>query len=82
MAKFKAKPGAEVEAFQWNGEPPSEWPEWAKHSLKIRYEITSLYIDGLHGSVRVNRGDWVIKKSDEDIYPCQNIVFTERWELV
>lgn len=80
MPKFKAKPGIEIEAFHWNGEPPSEWPDWARDNLKLRYEITCIYIDGIHGAARVNRGDWIICKSPHDIYPCLDSVFRERWD--
>ena len=79
---YRPKTNVTIEAFRWVGQPPQEWPEWARSSLKIRYEISNLQIDGIHGAVRCNRGDWVIRKSSEDIYPCRNDVFSERWELV
>jgi hypothetical protein len=80
--KFRAKSDVIIEAFQWTGQPPSEWPVWARDSLRIRYEFTNLQIDGNRGTVRANRGDWIIRKSDDDVYPCPNDVFEERWEAV
>lgn len=79
MARFKTRP-AEIEAFKWDGQPPREWPEWARDSIRIRYEITSLGIDGVRGPVRANRGDYVIFISDEDIYPCPPDVFEKKYE--
>lgn len=81
MAKYRTRQG-EVEAFQWNGQPPSEWPAWARDSLKIRNEFTSLQIDGAHGAARANRGDYIIFLNADDIYPCNPVVFAAKYEPV
>jgi hypothetical protein len=60
MAKYR-RTESEVEAFQFTGQGPTEWPDWAKNSLDVRYERTCVWLDGEHGSIRVNQGDWIAK---------------------
>lgn len=82
MAKYRRK-STEIEAFQWNGEPAKEWPDWARTSMKIRYEISNLQIDvDTGGAARCNKGDWVVKGVVGEIYPCSNAVFQKVYELV
>lgn len=73
---------SKITAFRWEGQPPSEWPEWARNSLKLRYEITNIQVDGRHGTIRCNRGDWVIRLSEDDLYPCDHQVFCRKYEKV
>lgn len=82
MAKYRRK-SLELEAFQWTGQPQNEWPEWARNSLAIRYEVSNLQIDvNTGGAARCNKGDWVIKGVSDEIYPCLNAVFEKIYELV
>jgi len=72
----------EIEAFHWNGEPPVEWPAWARDSLSIRYEISCLQVDTEEGTMRANRGDWIIKGTIGEVYPCKDQVFRKKYDKV
>lgn len=79
--KFRKKP-VEIEAFQWNGEPPFHWPSWARENLDIRYEISNLQVNTARGAVRANKGDWIIHQADGEVYPCPGPVFERNYESV
>lgn len=79
--RFKRRQG-EVDAFQWHGEAPSEWPEWARSSLLLRYEITNIQVDTPNGTVRANPGDWILRRTEDDIYPCDGEMFQSLYEPV
>lgn len=81
QGKFRKRP-IEVEAFQWNGQPPHHWPEWARHNLSIRYEVSNLQVDTNHGATRANKGDWVIYTAAGEVYPCTAAEFTKNYEPV
>ena len=82
MAKFRKK-AIEVDAFQWTGQPPFHWPQWAKDDMRIRYEISNLQIDvDTGGAARCNKGDWVIKGVNGEVYPCSIDVFEKTYEYV
>lgn len=81
QGKYRTKP-AEITAFRWEGQPSKEWPTWARNSLRIRYETTNLQIDGKHGTVRCNNGDWVIHLSADDVYPCADPIFRAKYDLI
>lgn len=91
MSRYRSKP-AIVEAFQWNGQPQSEWPEWARKATQednfpleaqIDENGSALRINHpAHGSLRVNLGDWIIRVNEDDIYPCSDEVFQKRWEEI
>lgn len=79
--KYRSRP-VEIEAFHWLGQPPSEWPAWARDHLSIRYEITCLQIDTIDGTMRVNQGDWVIKGTIGEVYPCKDRVFRGKYDKI
>lgn len=82
MAKYRKK-AIEIEAFQWTGQPPIDWPTWARNAMSIRYEISNLQIDvDTGGAARCNKGDWVIKGIEGEIYPCTDVVFKKTYEQV
>lgn len=78
---YRSRP-VSIEAFHWNGEPPVEWPAWARDHLGIRYEITSLQVDTDEGTMRANRGDWIIKGTIGEVYPCKDRVFRGKYDQV
>jgi hypothetical protein len=80
-AKFRKRP-VEVYAFQWNGQAPSDWPEWARHRLDIRWEISNLQIDTLEGTHRADKGDWIIRGVKGEVYPCKPDIFELTYEPV
>lgn len=81
MAKYRKLP-VEIEAFQWGGQPPQEWPNWARVHMNIRWEETNLQIDTEEGAMRANRGDWIIKGVNGELYPCKDDIFRKTYERV
>jgi hypothetical protein len=69
-----------VEAFQWAGQPRSDWPIWATPELLIESGI-ALYANSKNGPVRALRTDWLIL-GDKEIYPCTDEEFKKRYEEV
>jgi hypothetical protein len=69
-----------IEAFQWTGQPRSEWPAWATEEL-LEESGSALYAHTLNGPVRVFRDNWCIQ-GDREIYPCTDAEFRKRYEVV
>lgn len=67
-----------VEAFQWTGQPRSEWPEWATEAL-LAESGSALYAYTKLGPFRVSRGDWCVL-GDGEIIPFGVVEFHKRYE--
>jgi len=80
MPKFIKKP-VQITAiqYQWDDEFLSMDEAQANiaHFVggRVAYLDQSILLDGAHGQSEVNRGDWVIRQSDEDFYPCSDETF-------
>lgn len=81
MAKARKKP-IEVEFFHWTGQPKRSWPQWVLDDVRIRYEISSIGVDTDRGPVRMNLGDYLIKGTGGEVYPCDPDRFAEIYEIV
>lgn len=81
QGKARKRP-VEIEYFKWDGQPPVEWPAWARDSLDIRYEISCLYIDTLEGTHRANRGDYILKGVKGELYPCKPDIFQMTYDKI
>jgi hypothetical protein len=79
MSKFRKKPVV-IEAFQWTGQRPANWPEWA---TKVRLlDGRDLIVDTLEGRMRADLGDWIIKGVKGEQYPCKPDIFLATYEPV
>jgi hypothetical protein len=67
-----------AEAFQWTGQPRSEWPSWATPEL-LSESGSALYAYTKNGPVRVLRSDWLIL-GDKEIYPRTDEEFKRQYE--
>lgn len=79
MPKFRKKP-VEIEAFQWTGQRPVHWPEWATKVYLL--EGKDLVIDTLEGRMRADLGDWIIKGVKGEQYPCKPDIFLATYDPV
>lgn len=79
MARFRKKP-VEIDAFQWNGQQPNEWPEWA--TALVLQDGRDLFIDTLEGRMRANLGDWIIRGVNGEQYPCKPDIFAKTYDAV
>lgn len=70
--------------YQWDDEVISmdeaqdKIADFVNTNIAILDEETIL-LDGVHGQVEVNRGDWVIRQNDQDFYPCSDEVFKQNY---
>lgn len=69
--------------YQWDDEPLAF--EQAQANIAkftggdIAYLDETILLNGVHGQVEVNRGDWVIRQNDQDFYPCSDEVFKQNY---
>jgi len=82
--KFRKKPVV-IEAVQWNGnnlEQVSDLALEPSTSEVIRHfgGDDYLYIDTLEGTMRADKGDWIIKGVKGEIYPCKPDIFEATYE--
>ncbi|MCR4367800.1 MULTISPECIES: hypothetical protein [Bacillus amyloliquefaciens group] len=86
MTKYRKKP-IEVEAFQFGYEPI---PKWFKDVCKLFGYTTysdEQYIDTLlihypKNSVKIYRGEYVIKGIEGEVYSCKPDIFKKTYDVV
>lgn len=83
--KYRKKPVV-IEAVQWQGKkimcPPG--PEWfveAEEKGRIRLTGDRLLITTLEGTMSADVGDWVIKGTKGELYPCKPDIFKDIYEV-
>jgi hypothetical protein len=94
MSRFRKKP-VEVDAVQWTGKNHAEIfelmsgsapaiehaPEsWAHRCAEV--DRLGLTIPTLEGNMTANQGDWIIRGTKGEIYPCKPDIFAEIYEPV
>lgn len=78
--KYRKKPVV-IEAFRFTYDEVPDW--WrARSDIKIDALNFSAIIPTLEGDLRANRGDWIIKGVNGEIYPCKPDIFEKTYELV
>lgn len=71
-----------VDAFQWNGQPAEEWPEWAGRGMQgdpLFVNGSALTLATDRGPGRVNRGDWVIRHPEGRLWMNDDKYFRENY---
>ncbi len=77
--KYRKKPVV-VEAIQFNGKNYLDCTYFLGDNFcnKVNYpNVTTL-----HGTVRVDPGDWLLKSEFGDYWPCKPDIFEKTYELV
>lgn len=71
--------------YQWTDEPgksqdevQDQIAEFVGKNIGLVDDI--ILIDGVHGTVEANPGDWIIKQNDQDFYPCSDEVFQQNYK--
>jgi len=81
--KFRKKPVV-IDAIQWTEENWEEISEFT--SVPGGREINTikgpLEIKTLEGTMRANKGDWIIKGIQGELYPCKPDIFEKTYEKV
>ena len=81
--KFRKKPVV-IEAVQWKGGNEEEIGMFAgqKVSCAREYGNFILLVHTLEGTLKADRGDWIIKGVKGEFYPCKPDVFEQTYEIV
>ena len=91
VKKYKKKPIV-VEAIQWNGNTnKQEIDEFVGNQLKAEIDSETAYVAGmgkptygllietLEGTMKANKGDWIIKGISGEFYPCKPDIFIKTY---
>jgi hypothetical protein len=80
--KFRKKPVV-IDAVQWTGANVDEVLGFilAKGSAR-REGQSAIAIDTLEGTMRADKGDWIIKGVKDEFYPCKPDIFAATYEAV
>lgn len=90
MPKYKSKPVV-IDAFQWTGDQSqTEDPIWIIEALKtgeVYFENEGtpqvvMCIKTLEGTMTAQRGDYIIKGTAGELYPCKPDIFEFKYEKV
>lgn len=90
MAKYRKKPVV-IQAVKWTGcHDQQEDPYWIVEAIEkgeIWFigngsEHVVMQIDTLEGVMTANRGDYIIKGIQGEIYPCKPDIFEATYEKV
>lgn len=83
MAQYQKKP-VTIEAVKWDGNQISETPQWIIDALQkkepgkpghiFRYG-NAIQVCTANGPVWANKGDYIVRTIDGDIYPCTPELF-------
>ncbi len=89
MGKFRKRP-VEVEAVQWTGvRKQHEEPKWMtdafnNEQLRVteRYGKPAIGIYTHAGIIMALEGDWIIRGTFGELYPCDNRAFKQIYEVI
>ncbi len=83
MAKYRSKV-VEIEAWQWDGKATSsDRPEWMRGpEIRADHNEQILRIATLEGVMTAQAGDWIIRGTEGELYPCKPSVFERKYEPV
>ena len=88
--RYRKKPVV-IEAFRWTGDATqTEDPEWIADAIKkeiiwfnnLGTHEVNMEIATLEGVMRANKGDYIIKGVNGEIYPCKPNIFEATYERV
>jgi hypothetical protein len=88
--RFRKKP-VEVEAIlaseaiQYAGQAWDQLPDWLAETYEhgiVVFTPTEVFIKTLEGTMRAEKGDWIIRGIQGELYPCKPDVFEATYEAV
>ena len=82
--KYRKKPVV-IEAEYYDGSPEMNryLIDWTRESSTPMYmDEKELLINTLEGTMRVQRGDYVIKGAFGEFYPCKSYIFDATYERI
>lgn len=81
MYGYRSKP---TEVLAWWAKDWSLVPDWIDKDC-IRYDpvVGNKVYDKLHDTwITVNYGDWIIRGTEGELYPCADKVFQKKYEAI
>lgn len=80
--KYKSKPVV-IEAHRFLCQPiKTDWLEAAFENgdIEMGPDLTAIILSNEHGRLVVRQGDWIIKGTEGELYPCTDSVFRRKYE--
>jgi hypothetical protein len=71
-----------IEAFQYNIDPRPDWFQDKVSSNEIKTYDDFCFIQTLEGKMEVQKGDYIIKGVEGELYPCKKSIFEKTYRLV
>jgi hypothetical protein len=81
IKKFRKKPVI-IEAMQWCGDNFQELEEFGSQRHIISNPDRTLTIETLEGNHTAQKGDWIIRGVQGEVYPCKPDIFKQTYEEV
>lgn len=84
MAYFRKKPVV-IQAVQWDGSNVDEVLGFILAKGSARRDANdrqAIFIDTREGTMRADKGDWVIKGVKDEFYPCKPDIFEATYDRV
>lgn len=84
--KARKKP-VEIEFVEYtDGTNIVDLYDWSNDQIEVVFEIDTsqkrLYVNTLEGDMLVNKGDYIIKGVNGEVYPCKPDIFHKTYEVV
>jgi hypothetical protein len=87
VSRYRKKPVV-IEAWQFTGQHRPDWPMWLKaHPTAVfrcddHGNTALIEVETLEGTMTANRGDWLIRGTQGEVYPCKPNIFADIYEPV
>jgi hypothetical protein len=81
--KYKARPVI-IEAVQWTGENHNEISEFLGREMEESHDCygVTFTIGTIEGTLIARVGDYIIKGTKGEYYPCKPDIFKEKYEQI
>ncbi len=80
IGRFRKKPVV-IEAVQYDGKNGTQLLSWM-NGVECEEDFLGDYVEikTLEGTMRADRGDWIIKGVKGEFYPCKPAIFEATYE--
>lgn len=77
--RYRKKPNI-VDAIQWLGNNHIEICFKFPNELQTNNNLDEIIIKTLEGTMIVSIGDWIIRDTEGNIYPCKDVIFKNEYQ--
>lgn len=82
MIRAFVKKPVQVKAIQWTGDNYEELVDFVSRAMFPLPFDDEVIIETLEGAVVANKGDWIIRGVNGELYPCKPDIFEKTYEEV